>query len=166
MHYHFYYYSYCCWQHRNTNLKTSNITFRHRLIEPWPFVVLFDWTNTDFPTQSRVVTSCWKQIIVFALFCPLNDHHCWYRVIVHCYQFEFVRPELHTSWFGLLGVIAVSDNCHIMDPSLLEMLECQAAKLGLDITSKELALSLDNDDPVQSLRKLFHYPKMKDLPEG
>jgi len=33
-------------------------------------------------------------------------------------------------------------------------------------TSKEYALLQDSEDEVRHLRDMFHYPKMKDLPDG
>lgn len=53
-----------------------------------------------------------------------------------------------------------------MDPGILAKLEGEASKLGLDISSSEFASAMDAEDPVRSLRHSFHYPKMKDLPEG
>ena len=53
-----------------------------------------------------------------------------------------------------------------MDSQLEDELQAKSKNIGEDLTSKGFALAMDAQDPLKHLRKLFHYPKMKDLPHG
>jgi hypothetical protein len=67
-----------------------------------------------------------------------------------------------------LGAKMNSPHCNGVDENLMpqDILDNQAEKWQISITSEAFARQLDENDSLNHLRDEFYYPKIKSLPKG